>query len=648
MPAGAGAEPTLRLTPARLGFVDGEVSFWRPAAGDWEAAQMNLPLAAGDVLASRDGRFELQVGRAAFVRGGDDTRLRVKSQEPDFLQLEVTQGTVVLDLRDLAPGRVIGVDTPVAGLTTTRDGYYRVDVGDGSTRVTVRRAGSASVTPLGGQALSLSTGEAAVLGGPAEGQLSVAAAPAFDDWDRWNYERADAWLAAPRSSAVAADVYGAEELERHGSWRDVLPYGRVWVPFSVSTGWAPYTYGRWISDPLYGWAWVDYAPWGWAPFHYGRWIYNGYWAWAPGPALYAPVYSPALVAFFGPSLSVRIGVPFVSWVALGWGEPVIPWWGGVGYYGVPCWYGWGGPYVVNNVVINTPGNPPPAERVNLYRNAAVPGGLIGVPKHQFHGVPVQQARLAALSNSDVKPLPSAPRSDGARQAGASGSRADFSRHPAPQKLPGAPGLDAQDFTRRATGAGSGAQGAPAVSSSSKDWSGDGNPFARLRNAGPNRAGAPALRGGGEEEFRRVHQPAPFEGRTAGHDPHAAEQLRAHRRVHREPQLARRPTAQRLNEGTSPRTYEPPPLPAAVEPQPRDSAPQRLREGASSMNRDRSSWSTARPGQLGATSARPFGRDAGPGSAVTRQTVPKPMGTSNFTRSGGLGRGGAGSVRGLSR
>jgi len=45
----------------------------------------------------------------------------------------------------------------------------------------------------------------------------------------------------------------------------------------VPAGWAPYTNGRWLWDPVYGYSWVDYAPWGWAPFHYGRWVYNGYW-----------------------------------------------------------------------------------------------------------------------------------------------------------------------------------------------------------------------------------------------------------------------------------------------------------------------------------------------------------------------------------
>jgi hypothetical protein len=120
-------------------------------------------------------------------------------------------------------------------------------------------------------------------------------------------------------------------------------------------GWAPYSAGRWIHDPYYGWSWVDAAPWGWAPYHYGRWVHvSGYWGWAPGPVVVRPRYAPALVAFFGGggfSVGISIGAPRVGWVALGWGEPIVPWWGPRGVRGVPRWAGWGGARVVNNVVV---------------------------------------------------------------------------------------------------------------------------------------------------------------------------------------------------------------------------------------------------------------------------------------------------------
>ncbi|MBX3027944.1 hypothetical protein KF840_23870 [bacterium] len=469
-------EKTLRLTPARLGYVEGDVSFWRPGAGDWEAATVNIPLAAGDALATRDGRFEVQIGPQAFLRAADQTQLRVKSQEPDFLQLEVAQGSAVLDLRQLPAGHIVEIDTPQGATTVNRDGFYRVDVDAQSTRITVRRAGAASFTPLGGQPVQVATGESITLRGGAAGQLDLAAAPAFDEWDRWNYARADAGLAAPRSYAVSTDVYGVSDLDRYGGWRYVPTYGRVWVPYSVPVGWAPYSYGRWLWDPVYGYSWVDYAPWGWAPFHYGRWVYTGYWAWAPGPVVYGAVYAPALVSFFTPavSVSVGVGVPFIGWTALGWGEPLVPWWGGVGFVGVPCWYGWGGPRVVNNIVINNY-DTVHANQINVYRNASAPGGLVGVPKNAFGGPDVQRARLASLTNNDVKPLRGVTRTSLGAPAGGAAMPKDGIPHLAGSAgTPRGAGGGATQLTRQANVGGATADAVPPKPA------GQGAAFDRLR------------------------------------------------------------------------------------------------------------------------------------------------------------------------
>jgi hypothetical protein len=336
-PTRAAVEPpsAVQITPPRLAYVDGEVLFWRPGEGDWEKAQINMPLAEGDALAAREGKIELQIGAKSFLRAADGTQLRLESIEPGFTRFQMTSGYAVVDLRELRRGVTVQLDTPNGTITLGQDGYYRVDVSD-STRVIVRRGGLATVRPIGGTVADVGTGDAIEMTGTGDGiaptgtdgaELVAIAAPPFDEWDRWNYDRADRYTSAPRSYAVSDDIYGADELETNGTWRYESPYGRVWVPNSVPAGWAPYTNGRWAYDPLYGWSWVDYAPWGWAPYHYGRWVYNGYWGWAPGPVIAAPFYSPALVAFFGvPGFSVGVGfgVPAVSWVALGWGGAAHP------------------------------------------------------------------------------------------------------------------------------------------------------------------------------------------------------------------------------------------------------------------------------------------------------------------------------------
>ena len=425
--AAAGEDDRVGRTPPRLSFIDGQVSFWRPGDKDWQPALLNIAVAPGDLLyTGADANLELQVGGRAFLRAGGDTQLGLVSHEPDYLQLKVTAGHAALDVRDLAGGQTIEVDTPNAALTIDRPGYYRVDVTEPSTAFVARRGGPALVTPAGGQPSDIESGEQAVIDGTTTARLATYPAPATDQWDRWNYERTDWLLEASSDRYVPPDIYGTDDLDRYGNWQVEPTYGRIWVP-SVTPGWAPYSTGRWMWDPYYDWTWVDDAPWGWAPFHYGRWVYvNNYWAWAPGPIPVAirPVYAPALVAFFGGSgVHVGIGVPFVSWVALGWGEPLVPWWGPVGFVGHPWWAGWCGPRFYNNVVVDRH----TIIHVNriVYRNVHVRHGVVGVPRDEFgHGAPkltrferIEQRHLSPHDVPKFKPATtrSAPPHESPRQ-----------------------------------------------------------------------------------------------------------------------------------------------------------------------------------------------------------------------------------------
>jgi len=376
--------PAPSVTPPRLSFVHGEVSFWRPGAEDWAPAHVNTPLAPGDSLyAGQGANLEVQAGPRAHVRAGSETDVAFDAVDPDFLQLKVTSGHLALDLRSLERGHSVELDTPNLAATIEHAGYYRVDIDDEATTFISRRGGEASVVPAGGEAIDLGPNEEVIVKGTENPQVERYQAPNPDAWDRWNYERTDHIVNPESARYLPQGVSGGDDLDRYGRWHTEPEYGSVWVPSAVPAGWAPYSTGRWIWDPFYGWTWVDDAPWGWAPFHYGRWVsFGGVWGWAPGPVVVAPVYAPALVAFFGGGVSVSVGVPFVSWVALGWGEPCIPWWGPRVFIGHPWWGGWGGPHVVNNVVINrtTIIN---ANQVNVFRNTRVRNAMVGVRRDDF-------------------------------------------------------------------------------------------------------------------------------------------------------------------------------------------------------------------------------------------------------------------------
>jgi hypothetical protein len=380
---------TLGLTPPRLAYGAGAVSFWRPGAEDWAPAQVNTPLAPGDELATdHDGSLEVQIGARAFARAWGDTQLGLVTQDPDHLQLKITAGHLALDVREAEPGHAVEISTPHAAFTLDTTGYYRVDVTPERTSFVSRRGGRASVTTAGGQPAALAPDTAVVVQGEPATVVLAGGAPLPDAFDHWSDARTDLALTTASARYVPAEVYGADDLDRNGTWSEVPTYGAVWVPRAVPAGWAPYSTGRWIYDPYYGWTWVDTAAWGWAPYHYGRWVFvNNVWAWVPGPIVRRVAYAPALVVFLdGPG--ARAGAPCVSWVALGWGEPLVPWWGRAGFVGRPWWGGWGGPRRADHD----------------YRNLRVRDAVVAVRKDGFGRRPVHDGRVRDVDTRHLTPV----------------------------------------------------------------------------------------------------------------------------------------------------------------------------------------------------------------------------------------------------
>lgn len=395
-------------TPPRLSFIDGEVSYWRLGAEDWVRARPNLALAEGDALyTGRDANFEVQFGSRRFVRGDENTQLSLLENDEHRIQFKLTSGLVSFDMRSMTVGDTLEVSTPDAVFIIEHPGYYRVEVNSRDTHFITRRGGEATVTTADGRSLSIYPSEDIVVIAGKPTKVATYAAPAHDSWDRWNDARSDGSGESISTRYLPPGVYGAEELDRHGRWRVVPSYGAVWIPHGMRADWVPYSTGSWVWDPYYEWTWIDDAPWGWAPFHYGRWVYiDGFWAWAPGPVVRRPVYSPALVAFMirdhDVSVRVNVGLPGLWWVALSWGEPVLPWWGAPRHRWHPQWGGWGGPRIVNNVVIN---------RTTVikagdihFHNARLPRAILTVPTDKFGRERVRAAVETRYRHTDFAPV----------------------------------------------------------------------------------------------------------------------------------------------------------------------------------------------------------------------------------------------------
>ena len=113
-----------------------------------------------------------------------------------------------------------------------------------------------------------------------------------------------------------------DELSPYGTWIQDPQYGYVWRPDVDQREFRPYyTNGRWVMTE-YGNTWVSEYDWGWAPFHYGRWVTDRYnqWLWIPDTT-----WGPAWVnwrsgagqygwAPLGPSISIGFNIPSFWWV----------------------------------------------------------------------------------------------------------------------------------------------------------------------------------------------------------------------------------------------------------------------------------------------------------------------------------------------
>ena len=319
--ASAVAEPPSRA--ARLGELDGTVSFSPAGHPDWVRASVNRPLTTGDRLwTAGRSRAELQIGGAA-MRIGPSSSVTLLRLDNRLVQLQLTQGVLRLRVRSLGPRQYFEIATPNLALTVRRPGDYRIEVdpADNATTVLVR-SGDAEVYGEGASyRVDSRRGYRFYDTGLAD--YDVLTAQRDDDFDRWSRQRDQFVERSVSARYVSTDVVGYTDLDAHGSWRSTSRYGHVWTPSRVPAGWSPYRDGHWAWVDPWGWTWIDDARWGYAVSHYGRWAHlDGAWAWVPGPRSERAVYAPALVAFIGGS-NFQVSITSGSTGAVGW-FPLAP------------------------------------------------------------------------------------------------------------------------------------------------------------------------------------------------------------------------------------------------------------------------------------------------------------------------------------
>src|SRR5258708_22826963 len=97
---------------ARLGYMEGSVSFNPAGETDWVAAVDNRPMTTGDKLwADKDSRAELQLG-SAVIRLSENTGVSFLNLDDHTVQLQLSSGAINVRVRSLDRDDAIEIDTP--------------------------------------------------------------------------------------------------------------------------------------------------------------------------------------------------------------------------------------------------------------------------------------------------------------------------------------------------------------------------------------------------------------------------------------------------------------------------------------------------------------------------------------------------------
>jgi hypothetical protein len=378
-------DPPTRV--ARLGYMEGSVSFLPAGEDDWVGAVPNRPMTTGDKLWSdANSRVEVQLG-SAVIRLGQNTGFSFLNLDDHTIQIQLSSGSLNIRVRHIDPSNDdFEIDTPNLAFTVDQPGRYRVDASEDGTYTVVGLRDGAGQATGNGQTYTLHGGQQATFSGTDSLNADVEEIGGPDAFDTWAYQRDDRWDHSRSAEYVSRDMVGFEDLDDYGQWRDDPGYGHVWFPMQVEGGWAPYHIGHWAWINPWGYTWVDDSPWGYAPFHYGRWVFvGGRWGWIAGPPNIAPVYAPALVVFIGGGPGGWGGN--VGWFPLGPREVYVP------PYAVSR--GYMTQVNVSNTVVNTTvitnvyNTTIVNKTVNItnitYANRSVQGAVTVVPQGAFAG-----------------------------------------------------------------------------------------------------------------------------------------------------------------------------------------------------------------------------------------------------------------------
>src|SRR5215467_1018194 len=197
---------------ARLGQIEGSVSFQPAGESEWVEAVRNRPMTTGDKLwADRDSRAEVQLG-GATIDLAPNTGFSFLNLDDRTVQIELSAGTLNVRVWELDRDNVFEIDTPNQAFTVGRTGRYRVDSSDkGDYTVVTIRDGEGESTG-NGQSYTIHNGQRVTFSGTNTLNAEVQQTAAPDQFDRWSDDRERRYQDSPSARYCSREVVGFEDL----------------------------------------------------------------------------------------------------------------------------------------------------------------------------------------------------------------------------------------------------------------------------------------------------------------------------------------------------------------------------------------------------------------------------------------------------
>src|SRR5215475_14569444 len=193
---------------ARLGYMQGSVSFVPAGESEWVEAVPNRPMTTGDRLwVDQNSRAELQLGSAS-IHLGANTGFSFLNLDDQTVQIELSSGTINVRVRELDRNDVFEIDTPNQAFSVSEPGHYRVEASEnGDYTVVTIRDGSGESTG-NGQSYTLHAGQRTTFSGTNSLNAEVDQIGGQDDFDNWSYARDRRYDDSRSARYCSRDVVG--------------------------------------------------------------------------------------------------------------------------------------------------------------------------------------------------------------------------------------------------------------------------------------------------------------------------------------------------------------------------------------------------------------------------------------------------------